>query len=369
MVRSRSAPKPGVMPQEFVPTRFAKSLLRLVQNRGYETGSILHNAGIDFNPMQPEATGYQDSISALQYTRLYQQVLSLLQDESFGLQSGKGVTPGAFRMMCYAIIHCENLGKAIRRACEFFRIFYEPSFHLTLWKRQELASMGYPSAWGDASKRPVQASDAYGLSAWHRFCGWLIGRNIELKEVRFMGCEPEGRRKYERLFATTLTFGAERNEVLFESRFLDLPIVQNENSLKEFLRTAPYQLLVMPSEGENTGLIAQVRQLMGHDFSQGLAGFDQVASALNMSAPTLRRRLKREGISYQQLKDECRKEAAIAYLSRPELSINAVAALMGFTDPSAFHRSFKKWTGQPPGQYRVEQFAFNEDDEERVEAV
>ena len=362
MARARSAVNPGALPQEFVPTRFAKSLLRLVQNRGYEIGPILSHAGIDFNPMQPGSYGYQDSITALQYTRLYQQVLSLLQDESFGLQSDQGVTPGAFRMMCYAIIHCENLGKAIRRACEFFRIFYAPSFHLALWKRQDVAAMGFPSTWGEARKRPVQASDAYGLSAWHRFCGWLIGRNIELKEVRFIGTEPEGRRKYERLFATTVVFGAERNEVVFESRYLDLPIVQNENSLKEFLRTAPYQLLVMPSQGENTGLIAQVRQLMGHDFSQGLAGFDQVATALNMSAPTLRRRLKREGISYQQLKDECRKEAAIAYLSRPELSINAVAVLMGFTDPSAFHRSFKKWTGQPPGKFRVEQFAFNEED-------
>ena len=71
-----------------------------------------------------------------------------------------------------------------------------------------------------------------------------------------------------------------------------------------------------------------------------------------MSAPTLRRRLKAENVTFQELKDQCRCEAAIAYLSRPDLSINAVATLMGFTDPSAFHRSFKKWTGMPPGEYR-----------------
>ena len=79
----------------------------------------------------------------------------------------------------------------------------------------------------------------------------------------------------------------------------------------------------------------------------------KITQSLNMSAPTLRRRLKKEGATFQQLKDECRRDASMAYLSNPELSINAVAALMGFTDPSAFHRSFKKWTQQTPGQFRA----------------
>jgi AraC-like DNA-binding protein len=72
-----------------------------------------------------------------------------------------------------------------------------------------------------------------------------------------------------------------------------------------------------------------------------------------MSAPTLRRRLKREGTTFQQLKDDARCEADKLCLNRQELSINEVALQMGFTDPSAFHRSFKKWTGQTPGQFRT----------------
>jgi len=63
--------------------------------------------------------------------------------------------------------------------------------------------------------------------------------------------------------------------------------------------------------------------------------------------------LKREGTTFQQLKDEARCEAAMLCLDRPELSINEVALQMGFTDPSAFHRSFKKWTSQTPGQFRA----------------
>jgi len=100
----------------------------------------------------------------------------------------------------------------------------------------------------------------------------------------------------------------------------------------------------------------QVRRIMGYDLSHGFPSFEEVASALNVSPPTLRRHLRKEGVSYQGLKDRCRKDTAIAYLSRPELSVSAIAALMGFTDPSAFHRSFKKWTGLTPGRYRINEF-------------
>ena len=71
-----------------------------------------------------------------------------------------------------------------------------------------------------------------------------------------------------------------------------------------------------------------------------------------MSVRTLHRHLQKEGTSYQFLKDEFRKETALAYIKRRELKINTIALLMGFQDSSAFHRSFKKWTGLSPGQYR-----------------
>lgn len=348
---------------EKVPSKFAKSLLRLVAQRGYDTDNILVTADIPFNPLDPLHPYYREDISILQYTKLYQQVLSLLQDESFGLQPGKGVTPGAFRMMCYCIIHCENLGKAIHRACEFFKIFYEEPFHMTLEVDGDRATMGYPAMFGRKLQlQNLQAGEAYGLSAWHRFYGWLIGRNIEILEAHFKGEEPDNPQKYERLFNCPVFFSQSGNGLMFDARYLDFPLVHTEQSLKEFLRTAPYQLMVLPEDIDKGGLVAQVKNLMGNDFSQGFPSFEKISQSMNMSNPTLRRRLKKEGTTYQQLKDDCRRDAAVAYLSRPELSINAVAALMGFTDPSAFHRSFKKWTGIPPGKFRQQQFTHDGED-------
>lgn len=341
------------MTTETVPTKFARSLIDLVVQRGYAVHDILRAVDMGFNPLKPEHPDYQPEISVLTYSRLYRQVLSLLQDETFGLQgNGERVTPGAFRMMCYCIIHCENLGRAIRRASEFYRIFFEKTARLSLQRDEDTATVGFSAVWQRPAGLPIQTEEVYGLSTWHRFYGWLIGEPLVLKAVHFQGPRPDSVRKYEQLFACPLLFEQPLNALVFDAHYLNRPLVHNEASVKELLRTAPYQLMVMPVEKPGTGLVAQVRSLIGQDFSQGFPGFERISRALNMSEPTLRRRLSREGTSFQQLKDACRRDAAVAYLSRPDLSINAVAALMGFTDPSAFHRSFKKWTGMPPGEYR-----------------
>lgn len=71
-----------------------------------------------------------------------------------------------------------------------------------------------------------------------------------------------------------------------------------------------------------------------------------------MSAQTLRRHLREEGSSFQELKDNLRRDLAIYHLSRNEISIQLIAEQLGFSEPSAFHRAFKKWTGLTPGAYR-----------------
>lgn len=343
---------------EAVPTRYAKSLLSLATERGYDHNGILKSAGIPFNPFNPRGADYQASISAMQYTRLYQQVLSLLQDQAFGLMLGHSVSPGAFRMMCYCLLGCENLGKAIHRACEFFRIFFNSDAHIHLDTRKDNAIVGYGSVKKGFAGDKVDLADVYGLCIWHRFFCWLVGGSIDLKEVRFAGQAPEGRgriAKYQALFDCPVYFGQLRDEFVFENRYLAYPLVQNERSLKEFLRAAPYPLMVMQHNRDDGSIVARVRAMIGQDFSQGFPSFERITESLNMSAPTLRRRLKKEGTTFQQLKDECRRDAAVAYLSNSELSINAIAALMGFTDPSAFHRCFKKWTGMTPGEYRQQE--------------
>ncbi len=288
----------------------------------------------------------------MQYSRVYQKVLSLLQDETFGVTGSELTAPGAFRMMCYCIISCENLGQAIQRASEFYRTFFDERSQLYVNFSEQYARVGYRTI--DRGSRPrVGAADAYGLSVWHRFFGWLCGRPIELQRVDFTGAAPGEPGKYEDLFQCPIYYNQPKDLLYFDSACLAWPLVHTQHSLRDFLRTAPYQLLIMDNRPDSNNLSAQVRAMIGHDFSEGFPSFEMISGALNMSAPTLRRRLKREGTTFQQLKDEARCEAAKLCLNRHELSINEVALQLGFTEPSAFHRSFKKWTGQTPGQFRA----------------
>ena len=126
--------------------------------------------------------------------------------------------------------------------------------------------------------------------------------------------------------------------------------MQTEQTLQGFLKTAPYQLLVMVDD--NGSLKNQVVALLGQNFSMNPPSAEKIASTLNMSLSTLRRRLLEENTSFQKIKDECRKNSAIKYMGSPQLSIQDVAELMGFDEPSAFFRCFKRWTGMTPGDYR-----------------
>jgi AraC-like DNA-binding protein len=71
-----------------------------------------------------------------------------------------------------------------------------------------------------------------------------------------------------------------------------------------------------------------------------------------MTPQTLRRRLREEGQGFQSLKDHLRRDAAIEYLARPDMTLLDIADQLGFSEASTFHRAFKKWTGVAPGEYR-----------------
>ncbi len=357
-----------------VPAKFVRSLLHFLDEQGCEMDRILEAVELPFDPRDP-AHSDQEEIPAMCYSRLYQWAMWMVQDESFGLHA-KGVRPlGTFRMMSYTLINCKNLEHAINRAADFNEILKatrDPeiksrrrhSRHPNGWPLrvstgdnvgdgEEIATYYYDTDYHSAAEEEWSLLGiASGLSIWHRFCSWLIDKPIELLEVHFTNPTPDNLEKYQHFFNCGLKFNQEENGFIFSADYLQYPILQNEDSLKQFLRNAPYQLITMPNHGDS--VVSQIRSLIGHDFSKKFPSFEQITEQLNTSATTLRRRLRSEGTTYQQIKDNARRDAAIGYLSRPELSISAVAGLMGFTDTSSFHRSFKKWTDITPKKFREE---------------
>ena len=336
----------------YVPISSVRYLLKTAADQGLDIEELLKE--LDIAPSSLETL---EQFSAYKYGIIYQTIMRLVQDESFGMLSGGKIPNGTFRMMCYCIIHTRNLAHAIYRISDFYEICRGPSIKPVLIKKGRYAKLTFApvenantteleSLVNNESSERLRTT----LSMWHHFISWLLGRRLELKAAYFTHPRTERVDYYKTLFQSEVRFDQHANALVFPASYLDMPIVQTDDSLRAFLKTAPYQLLVMVDN--DNSLKSQVMSMLGKDFSRETPSAEEIAKVLNMSVSTMRRRLTEESTSYQKIKDECRKEAAITYMNAPQLSINDIASLMGFDEPSAFFRSFKKWTGMTPGEYR-----------------
>jgi AraC-like DNA-binding protein len=155
------------------------------------------------------------------------------------------------------------------------------------------------------------------------------------------------------MYSTNLQFDAPHTAIVFDASYLELPIVQNERTVKEFLRLAPENILVKYKNGSSLG--ARIRRRLRQSLPGDLPEFEALAAEMSMTAATLRRRLHEDGTSYQSIKDQLRRDIAISHLSHSKRSTLDIGLELGFSERSAFHRAFKKWTGASPGEFRRRQ--------------
>lgn len=325
-----------------IPYHYVIAALRGPIQKNMDINALLKKAGILANVLNEP----KSRVTATQYSKLIQTIWLEMQDEYMGL----GLEPspiGSFAMMCHAVIHCPTLEKAYLRAYRFYGLFLHlPEIQLKV-SENDAQIIVDDSKLNDPDRFLIESI----LVIWHRFGSWLIGRRIHLLEASFRFEPPVNHAEYKRLFHCDIHFNADYTGLRFPIKFLHERITQNETTLRHFLTHSPANLLARPDEGN--GLVAKIRSLIGTDLTQELPNFEFVAEQLHVSPQTLRRRLKEEGLTYQELKDQMRRDTALYFLERGDLSIQEVAEQLGFSEPSTFHRAFKKWTGITPGAYRL----------------
>ncbi|GLS27513.1 AraC family transcriptional regulator [Marinibactrum halimedae] len=335
-----------------VPSEYARSLIQSAQAHGCDVEQLLADLDIE-----PEEIENRLHFSAIKYGKLYQRVMLLTQDECFGMFSGGQVKLGSFRLMCLTVLHCRNLRESILRSGSFADICrgFKVKAHLAeddyiarvkMGPIHGLAHNEFDSMLSEGNPHQIRTS----LAVWHRFNCWLIGQEIPLELLSFTFSCPEDFKVLAESYPAQLKFNQPFNGFEFPARFLDYPVVQNQETLMDFLRSAPYHLVI--SDSLKSSIKAKVRAILSKDVSENMPTAEEVASRLNLSVTTLRRHLQNEGTSYQKLKDECRMEAAFHYLSCPDFTNTTIAERLGFDESSAFFRAFKKWTGVTPGEYR-----------------
>jgi AraC-like DNA-binding protein len=170
-------------------------------------------------------------------------------------------------------------------------------------------------------------------------------------ECLFTHPKPEKTEEYEKAFApASLRFDAPFNGFVFDRDLLDVPLTTADPTTHAVL--CEHVALSVAHLTARRTLVARVREITMRDLLQGGPSVFSVARQLRMSARTLGRRLEREGTTFSAVLDQLRKELALGYVGSHSIAFTDIAFRLGFSHVEAFHRAFKRWTGQTPLTYR-----------------
>lgn len=327
-------------------------VLQGARAQGLDVPALLASAGIA--PALLDAPAAR--VSQAQYALLLRRLRHATRDELWGLAS-RPVPLGSFALCCRALVQCRTLGEAMHLG---FR-----HYHLLLPDLAPRLHPVPPSAALPADlPRRVRVTviqrharddrlDYLGrvfLFFTFGLASWLVARRVPLLGVDYRSAPPPREMEASRIFQAPLQYQQPHVGFVFDAHWLDLPVVQTAQSLRDFLALAPHNLLVRYRD--QTSATERLRRLLRAHLSGELPSLDAVSSSLAMTPQTLRRRLREEGRGFQQLKDDLRRDAAIEFLALPDLTLIDIANRLGFSEASTFHRAFKKWTGVAPGEYR-----------------
>ncbi len=330
-------PEPGT-----VAICFVAAALESVRARHMDTDGLLAQVGLSPGLLQvPQAR-----VSAKHYGELWRLVALTLDDEFFG-QDSRRMKSGSFAMLVHSVLGCKNLAQALDRSLRFYGLILDDIVGSLAREGKEASIVLKERA---AEARPRVFGHEVLLMLLHGVACWLVGRRIPILRARFHYPEPAHSAEYRLMYCTDLSFDAPDTAIVFAADYLTLPVVQNERSVKDFLRTAPESILVKYKNGSS--LSARIRRRLRQLLPGDVPDFDRLAAELNMTTATMRRRLNEEGTSYQGIKDQLRRDLAIGYLSHSDRSVMDIALELGFSERSAFHRAFRKWTGASPGEFR-----------------
>ena len=323
-----------------VSIHFVREALHAASGRGVPEALVLQSAGI------PQ--GFLDEplarVSPAQFGALWRTLARHLQDEFFALDA-RPVRPGAYALLCHSLLDCQDLRAVLHRLSRFTEVVLD-GMSVRLDVKGDTATLRL----SDARTRATPFAHAtYFMVACGVAC-WLIARRIPILRCELAGWAPEFEAEYRVMFCEDLHFGAKEGALVMPASLLSMPVVQTSHGLRAFLRGAPDIFLVKYRNMDS--LAAQVRARLRAIAPPDWPALETMALSLGTAASTFRRRLDAEGTTFQVIKNELRRDMAITALRDETVSVAQLAQDLGFTEASAFHRAFVKWTGMRPSDYR-----------------
>ena len=328
-------------------------ILFAARQRGADADALARAIGISAEQLRdPDGRVFIRQVQAL-----WREVVLVTSDPNIALQLGELVNPMSIGVLAYVMMHSPTLGRVFEKLCQYQDIACEG-----VRTTGQIAQLADGSKQFTLSLQITSADIIYPqhvfnseLSIYLSIIRALTGHRISATEILFAYPHPIDTQEHERVFAPArLTFDASQTAMVLDATLLDMPVLNASPALSVmFEKHADAILSKLKSPSLSTRVKSEIISMMkGEEPTLAI-----VADRLAMGVRTLQLHLKEAGTSYQQLLDETRKELAVSHLREQNLSTTDIAYLLGFAEPSVFFRSFKKWTGQTPGAYRMAQAA------------
>ena len=315
---------------------FVKEALECAAAGGADPNRILQAADVSPDRL--------DDLDTQEFGRVWLQLSYAMQDEFFGL-GARAMRPGSTSLLGHAIRDARTLDVAMKRSLRFLRVVLDdPYGTVTIDGRHCVVSL----------HEDMPSLHAFKYRAFflilHGFNCWAARERIPIKAVEFPCVEPAVQNDYGDFFGVPVTFDAPVARLLFDKKYLSRKADRSEEDLKAFLRNLPEAFL--RGYRETDGLKHEIIKKCLNGPAQDWPGADDVAAMLGMSRSTLHRMLKDAGHSLSQLKDEQRRNRAMALLARTDKSISQISEAVGYAEEAAFYRAFHRWYGTTPNSMR-----------------
>ena len=309
-------------------------------------GSAALDAFWGATDLTPQILADDDArLSAAQFCVAWSEGVRLTKDPQLALRIAAATPSGAFGIVEYVCRTSPTVGDALRQWVRYLNLL-DDAVTVSLVVEGDRACLRVERE----SEAPAPAS--------HELCWALVARQahelsavpFRLTTVDFTHRAPDDIAAYRAWFGSPVVFGAERTQLVMPASALTATLVSSDPKLLVILSRAADEL-GRRSTTDPT-LTAQTKRVLREALRSDDATVERVASKLGLTGRSLQRRLKDEGTAFQTVREDVRRELAQRYLD-DDLSIAEISFLLGFSEPSAFFRAFKRWTGQTPIESRL----------------
>lgn len=326
----------------------ASSTLALVHYLGRQ--GVLDNRRVE------ELTGFDmpaledpdRRVPAAAHYRLWDHAERVTGDPAVGLQAGQVIDPERMGLVGHVFFNCDTLGEAVTQYVRLHRLINE-SVTLSFEQTNELAILTWQA---DSPEHYCRQDMDRTLSAVLSRTRHFIYSGIKAEWTEMAHPRPDYADQYEKLLGGRVSFDAPVTRLAFHRRHLSHPIPHRNPYVHSAVLRQVNGLLARLQTRRSFG--RKIHKLISRQMSTEKIDADTLARQCHMSRQTLYRRLKKEGLSFQELVEQVRKDKALRYVASDHYALGEIAFLLGFSELSAFSRAFKRWTGMAPAQYRAQ---------------